>query len=154
MSLVFFFSLSRQELMVISSSLNSIGHIKTEQRKKAQTENLDGRRGGKVSKNSMKATAVSSRLRSDSIRSFKRNSCHHKLPFHARFLRLPLSAPSQRLPTAPINLQATPCSPPAPSCLQPPPFPSKRQLHPGRWWKKCGQISDLQHSGNGFIAIV
>lgn len=139
--------------MVISSSLNSIGHIKTEQSKEARTENLDGRRGGKVRENSMKATAVSSRLRSDSIRSFKRNSCHHKLPFHARFLRLPLSAPSQRLPTAPINLQATPCSPP-PSCLQPPPFPSKRQLHPGRWWKKCGQISDLQHSGNGFIAIV
>lgn len=101
--------------MVISSSLNSIGHIKTEQSKKARTETLCGRRGGKVSENSMKATAVSSRLRSDSIRSFKRNSCHHKLPFHARFLRLPLSAPSQRLPTAPINLQATPCSPPLPA---------------------------------------
>lgn len=112
MSLIFFFlPLCRQDLVVIPSSLNSIGHIKTEQNKKAWTENLDGRRGGKVSENSMKATAVSSRLRSDSIRSFKRNSCHHKLPFHARFLRLPLFAPSQRLPTAPINLQATPCSP-------------------------------------------
>lgn len=41
----------------------------------------------------MKATAVSSRLRSDSIRSFKRNSCHHKLPFHARFLPAPPLCP-------------------------------------------------------------
>lgn len=107
MSLIFFFiSLCRQDLVVISSSLNSIGRIKTEQSKKGRTENLDGRRGRKVSENSMKATAVSSRLRSDSIRSFKRNSCHHKPPFHARVL-----APSQRLPTALINLWATPCSP-------------------------------------------
>lgn len=159
MSLIFFFgflSLCGQDLVLISSSLNSIGHIKKKNKAKKpepKTSMVGG--GEKLAKTQWRQQPF---LPASGL---IQSGLSKETPVTTNCLFMPDSSCSPSLPhpsdfqQQPINLQATPWSPPpAPSCLQPPPFPSKKQLHPGRWWKKCGQISDLQHSGNGFIAIV
>ena len=62
---------------------------------------------------------------------------------------LPSLAPRQPHPAVPPSI----CGSPAPPAGPAGPFPGRA----GPQWKvveKCGQISDLQHSGKEFIAIV
>ena len=64
-------------------------------------------------------------------------------------LPLPSLAPRQPHPVVPPSIYGSPAPPAGPAG----PFPGKA----GPQWKvveKCGQISDLQHSGKEFIAIV
>lgn len=147
-----FFSLCRQDPVLISSSLNSIGHIKTEQSKKPEMKTSIVGGGEKLVKTQWRQQPF---LPASGL---IQSGLSKETPVTTNCLFMPDSSGSPSLPHPSDFQQHRSISErhpaPPPSCLQPPPFPSKRQLHPGRWWKKCGQISDLQHSVNGFIAIV